>query len=306
MMNSQNNQPNTIVSKEDEFVIVPTRKYIETSIEEHAKSRNHPDATLTEKGFVILSNVVDSDNEIYAATSKAVKTAYDQANIANQNAINANNNANARLEKSQNGADIPDKMAFVKNIGLTETIEQAKNAATINAIYPVGIVLWFAQNQDPNKLFSGTTWKYIGENKTIRLASPDGSNTLSTGGNDSITLTAAQIPAHSHTFSATTSSFDYGTKVTNIAGDHYHDSGWGESNHSRYGHYDSTRNSYGSGDSDWDNYKFNTSTNGAHQHEVHIGNHAHTVSGTTSSVGNGEVINITNSYVMLMGWYRTA
>nr|WP_233420842.1 phage tail protein [Xenorhabdus nematophila] len=99
MMNSQNNQPNTIVSKEDEFVIVPTRKYIETSIEEHAKSRNHPDATLTEKGFVILSNVVDSDNEIYAATSKAVKTAYDQANIANQNAINANNNANARLEK---------------------------------------------------------------------------------------------------------------------------------------------------------------------------------------------------------------
>nr|WP_233420843.1 hypothetical protein [Xenorhabdus nematophila] len=37
-----------------------------------------------------------------------------------------------------------------------------------------------------------------------------------------------------------------------------------------------------------------------------MGNHAHTVSGTTSSVGNGEVINITNSYVMLMGWYRTA
>ncbi|MBD2811007.1 tail fiber protein [Xenorhabdus sp. Vera] len=305
-MNSQNNKPDTIASEEDEFVIVPTRKYIEASIEEHAKSRNHPDATLTEKGFVILSSAVDSDNEIYAATSKAIKIAYDQANIANQNAINANNNVNTRLEKSQNGADIPDKTEFVKNIGLTETVEQAKNATTIDTIYPIGIVLWFAQNQDPNKLFSGTTWKYIGENKTIRLASPDGSNILSTGGNDSITLTAAQIPAHSHTFSATTSSFDYGTKVTNIAGDHYHDSGWGESSNSRYGHYDGTRNNYGSGDSDWDNYKFNTSTNGAHQHEVHIGSHAHTVSGTTSSVGNGDVINITNSYVTLMGWYRTA
>ncbi|PQQ36527.1 hypothetical protein C6H68_19030, partial [Photorhabdus luminescens] len=70
----------------------------------------------------------------------------------------------------------------------------AKSAANINTIYPVGIVVWFAQNKNPNTLFPGTTWKYIGENKTIRLARPDGSDVLSIGGSDSIKLTTAQIP----------------------------------------------------------------------------------------------------------------
>ncbi|KLU15065.1 phage tail protein, partial [Xenorhabdus griffiniae] len=39
-----------------------------------------------------------------------------------------NINANSRLEKSKNGADIIDKQAFVKNLGLAETVELAKNA----------------------------------------------------------------------------------------------------------------------------------------------------------------------------------
>ncbi|ECL8477733.1 hypothetical protein FTZ03_11950 [Salmonella enterica] len=33
-----------------------------------------------------------------------------------------------RLEKDQNGADIPDKQKFIENVGLTETVEQARNA----------------------------------------------------------------------------------------------------------------------------------------------------------------------------------
>nr|WP_323865880.1 hypothetical protein [Xenorhabdus sp. Flor] len=41
------------------------------------------------------------------------------------------------------------------------------NAVSIDVLYPVGIVLWFAQNKNPNALFPGTSWKYIGENKTI-------------------------------------------------------------------------------------------------------------------------------------------
>ncbi|WP_340618605.1 phage tail protein [Xenorhabdus entomophaga] len=100
-------------------VIVPTmddvRKAIKEAIEEHAASRNHPYATLEDRGFVTLSNEVDSDSEITAATSKAVKKAYDLANTANQNALN--NNSNLYLEKKQNGADIPNKTEFVKNIG---------------------------------------------------------------------------------------------------------------------------------------------------------------------------------------------
>ncbi|NHB89182.1 gp53-like domain-containing protein [Photorhabdus tasmaniensis] len=39
-----------------------------------------------------------------------------------------NDNANNKLAKNQNGADIPDKNAFVKNLGLSETVELAQGA----------------------------------------------------------------------------------------------------------------------------------------------------------------------------------
>ncbi|CDH31773.1 tail fiber protein [Xenorhabdus bovienii] len=74
--------------EEDEVVIVPTRKYVKDSIQNHALSRNHPYATQVEPGFVTLSNDVDSDSERTVATSKAVKAVYDLA-TANQNAINS-------------------------------------------------------------------------------------------------------------------------------------------------------------------------------------------------------------------------
>ncbi len=75
----------------------------------------------------------------------------------------------------------------------------------------------------------------------------------------------------------TTSAFDYGTKSTNTTGNHYHDSGWGEASGGRYGYYDSSRNNQGSGDTDGDNYKFKTSTNGNHAHTVPVGAHTHTL-----------------------------
>ncbi|MVW14340.1 tail fiber protein [Escherichia coli] len=61
------------------------------------------DATTARKGLVQLSSVTNSDSETLAATPKAVKSAYD--------------NAEKRLQKDQNGADIPGKDTFTKNIG---------------------------------------------------------------------------------------------------------------------------------------------------------------------------------------------
>ncbi|WP_338804747.1 tail fiber protein [Xenorhabdus griffiniae] len=62
---------------------------------------------------------MSSDSEANAATPKAVKIAYDLVNTANQNASNTNENANTRLSKDQNGANVLDKAAFVKNLGLS-------------------------------------------------------------------------------------------------------------------------------------------------------------------------------------------
>ncbi|EPL0430314.1 phage tail protein [Citrobacter freundii] len=73
------------------------------ALKKHEQSRNHPDASTSEKGFVQLSSATDSDSEKLAATSKAVKA--------------ANDNADKRLAKEQNGKDIPEKDVFVRNIG---------------------------------------------------------------------------------------------------------------------------------------------------------------------------------------------
>ncbi len=126
----------------------------------------------------------------------------------------------------------PDKNAVTQTTGAstTNTMSQKavtdalQNAVNIDTIYPVDVVIWFAQNKNPDNLFPGTQWSYIGENKTIRLAKSSGNNVLSSGGSDSITLTTAHLPVHSHSFSGSASSFDYGTKSGPVgySGDHYH------------------------------------------------------------------------------------
>ncbi|MQL47526.1 hypothetical protein GEA64_05795 [Photorhabdus khanii] len=72
-----------------------------------------PNASLTQKGIVQLTDKT-GDSYSLAATQKLVS--------------DINNNANNRLAKNQNGADIADKNAFVKNLGLSETVNLAKDA----------------------------------------------------------------------------------------------------------------------------------------------------------------------------------
>ncbi|EPE0768446.1 prophage tail fiber N-terminal domain-containing protein [Escherichia coli] len=106
------------------------------------------DASTTKKGIVQLSSATNSTSESLAATPKAVKAAYDLANgkytaqdattaqkgivqlssatnsasetlAATSKAVKAvNDNAEKRLQKDQNGADIPDKGRFLNNINV--------------------------------------------------------------------------------------------------------------------------------------------------------------------------------------------
>ncbi|AXB20834.1 hypothetical protein DNV67_06270 [Salmonella enterica subsp. enterica serovar Napoli] len=95
----------------DSTTIMATNEYVDNSLEEHEKSRNHPDATLTDKGFTKLYSGVTSIDETMAATPKAVKIAMD--------------NASARLAKECNLADLT-------NIPLARQSLQLGNSATLN------------------------------------------------------------------------------------------------------------------------------------------------------------------------------
>ncbi|EOC4220907.1 TPA: prophage tail fiber N-terminal domain-containing protein [Escherichia coli] len=120
------------------------------------------DASTTKKGIVQLSSATNSTSETLAATPKAVKAAYDLANgkytaqdattaqkgiIQLSSATNstsetlaatpkavkaANDNAEKRLQKDQNGADIPGKDTFTKNIGACRAFGGSVSTTTGN------------------------------------------------------------------------------------------------------------------------------------------------------------------------------
>lgn len=55
------------------------KDYTDEQLSEHAGSRNHPDATLNEKGFTRLSNAINSNDQDKAATPLAVRLAIEAA-----------------------------------------------------------------------------------------------------------------------------------------------------------------------------------------------------------------------------------
>lgn len=69
--------PSVIVATQADIIKVgsDTKDYTDENLSEHEKSRNHPDATTSEKGFVKLSSRIDSDSQVLAATPAAVKAA---------------------------------------------------------------------------------------------------------------------------------------------------------------------------------------------------------------------------------------
>ena len=69
---------------------------------------------------------------------------------------------------------------------------------TINDIYPVGSIYMSVNSTDPGTIFTGTTWVQIED--TFLLAAGNSHVAGSTGGAETVTLTAAQsgVPAHDH------------------------------------------------------------------------------------------------------------
>lgn len=218
--------------------------------------------------------------------------------------------------------------AYTKAETDTKITDAVTNSTDLNKIYPVGIVTWFATNNNPNTSLPGLTWTYLndGVGRTIRIAAANGSDVATTGGSDSVTLSVGNLPSHTHSFSATTSSFDYGTKTTNTTGAHTHSVSGSTNNTGAHTHTLPTFNEEG-GDGDYaagaKGFKVGTATtssdgahshtvsgtaasDGNHAHTVGIGAHTHTVSGNTGSTGSGSAFDVTNSYIKLMAWVRTA
>ena len=243
-------------------------------------------------------------------------------------------NAWAKIYTDQDKPTPSDIGAYTKAETDQKIAEAISDSTDLNKIYPVGIVTWFNSNVNPNSALPGLTWTYLnnGVGRTIRIAAANGSDVATTGGSDSVTLSVGNLPSHTHSFSATTSSFDYGTKTSSTTGNHNHNRGnmeisgvvgWFRSDNSAFytasGAFQmgSSQASHGFTGS---NFTYGaaadfhasrtwtgvTNTTGNHAHTVGIGAHSHTVSGNTGGTGSGSAFSVTNQFYKLMAWVRTA
>lgn len=243
-------------------------------------------------------------------------------------------NAWAKVYTDQDKPTPSDIGAYTKAETDQKIAEAISDSTDLNKIYPVGIVTWFNSNVNPNTALPGLTWTYLnnGVGRTIRIAAANGSDVATTGGSDSVTLSVGNLPSHTHSFSATTSSFDYGTKTSSTTGNHNHNRGtmeisgvfgWFRSDNSSFytasGAFvmGSSQASHGFTGSNFTygapvdfhasrTWTGATNTTGNHSHTVGIGAHSHTVSGNTGGTGSGSAFSVTNQFYKLMAWVRTA
>lgn len=241
----------------DPSVVLATRDYVDTLLDNHENSTHHPDATLTQKGFTQLSSAIDIDDETKAATPKAVKDAYEKALEAAACPV---------------GMPIPwpsDSMPSGYALMTGQTFN--KNAYPKLAIaYPLGIIPdmrgWIIKGKPSNgrnvlsqELDGIKSHNHIGNISSTDLGSKSTSNTDL--GN--------RTTSNTDLGSKTTNSFNHGNKSSTSSGQHTHTVPL-SSNKDNTGYAD------GASTSSPDGFAI-TSSSGAHTHTVSLGAHGHSI-----------------------------
>ncbi|EFC1526107.1 tail fiber protein [Escherichia ruysiae] len=116
----------------DPSVVIATREYVDETLKEHQQSRNHPDATLTQKGFTLLSNATNSDDETKAATPKAVKAAYD---LANSKAATSHTHAWYQITGIPDGTLTQEGIVKLNNTTNSTSTAEAATPSAVKAVY---------------------------------------------------------------------------------------------------------------------------------------------------------------------------
>ena len=149
----------------------------------------------------------------------------------------------------------------------------------LDLIYPVGAIYLSTQNTSPGDLFGGS-WEQIKDR--FLLTDGDTYTAGATGGNDSHTLTASELPSHTHSFSGTT-----GTESRS----HTHDFSAVQRN--------TALTTLGSG-----SLGYETGASGTTDTESR--SHTHTYSGTTDAAGDGDEFSIMPPYLVVYAWQRVS
>ena len=147
-----------------------------------------------------------------------------------------------------------------------------------NQAHPVGSYYWSSDSTNPANLFGGTLEQI---KDTFILAAGDTYKAGSTGGESTHTLSGAEIAAHTHSFSATTTS----------SGSHKHSMGelW-------------SAGTTGGGNA----YVMDNNRKVTDRNTETAGSHTHSISGTTGATGSSQPHNNMPPYKVAYCWHRTA
>lgn len=171
-----------------------------------------------------------------------------------------------------------------------------------NPFWPIGSIYISISSTNPSTYFGGT-WEQFGQGKTlvgVNTSEAEFNTVQKTGGSKTVALTTTQIPSHSHSFSATTS-----TKSLTGQAD------FRDTTHTDHNLIMTTTSGVLSR-----KYTLWSGTHGAVQNanksnyytnELHIdASHNHTVSGTSGSSGGGGSHTNLQPYITVYFWRRTA
>ena len=161
------------------------------------------------------------------------------------------------------------------------TVLNKIKAEAVLAAHPVGSLYWTSKNENPAVTFGGGTWKQITDK--FVLAAGSTYKAEATGGAPTVTLTVANLPSHSHTFTPS------GTvKSTFTGASHSHTftpSGTVKSTFTGASH---SHTFTPSGSISKTKAGGVISTNGIHSHGISDPGHKHNIPGYWSSFAGGD------------------
>lgn len=190
-------------------------KAAETAAENSKKSASDSASAASSSAEAALES-----KTLAAASANSASASKTSAESSAKSAASSATTATEQADRAQDIADSLEGLAGITGIATTdeaiagvvdnksmtplktkEAIEaQVPIKEIVNSIYPVGQIVEYASNINPNDLYSWQTWEQIKD--VFTLSAGDKYTIGDTGGAATVTLTIDQIPAHWHTATA--------------------------------------------------------------------------------------------------------